>query len=361
MDVDYLVVGSGITGATIARLLKDTGYNVVVADRRQHIAGNIYDYTHESGIKIHAYGPHYFRTNDENIWSFVNRFTAFYKYEPSLRTLVDGKFENWPITKNYIEREVGVNWLPSFVGQPTNFEEASLSIMPEKIYRKFIKGYTEKQWGVKADSLSADLAKRFDIREDGDVRLMLHKYQGIPVDGYTAFVNNLLTNIPVVLNYTYQLNQTDFKVKFKVIYTGPIDELFDYKLGKLKYRGQKRQTKYEKDKDYIQPVGQINNPDKNNGEYVRSIEWKHIMPKKFADNIKGTIITTETPYSPENSNEYEYPFPDSNNKNLYEKYHKIANDIKDRVVVCGRLGEYRYYDMDHAIKAAMDIFKALNI
>ena len=159
---DYVVVGSGLTGAVIARSLRDAGRDVVVVERREHLGGNVHDHLHFSGIRIHTYGPHYFRTNSDALWAFVTRFAEFYPYVAELRSEVDGVAEQWPIAASYIRRTVGDKWTPAFVGTPTNFEEASLAMMPEPVYRKFVKGYTEKQWGVPAHTLSAELAKRFE-------------------------------------------------------------------------------------------------------------------------------------------------------------------------------------------------------
>ncbi|MPZ52548.1 MAG: FAD-dependent oxidoreductase [Acidimicrobiia bacterium] len=180
VETEYLIVGSGLTGATIARHLVENGRDVLILDRRPHMGGNVHDHWHPSGIRIHTYGPHYFRTSSERIWSFVNRFADFYRYEAELLTMVDNSLEHWPVVESYIEKAVGPDWEPAFTGTPSNFEEASLSKMPEQIYRLFVKGYTEKQWGVPAESLSADLAGRFAVHGDGDKRLKRSKYQGIP-------------------------------------------------------------------------------------------------------------------------------------------------------------------------------------
>jgi UDP-galactopyranose mutase len=244
LKIDYLIVGSGLTGGTIARLLHDSGYEVLILDRRRHSGGNVYDHFHPSGIRIHTYGPHYFRTDSDKLWEFVNRFSAFYKYEASIKSYVDGGFENWPVSGSYINKMVGKDWKPSYRGKPTDFEEASLKIMPDLIYQKFVKGYTEKQWGVQAKSLSAGLAKRFDVREDDEPRLMRHKHQGIPENGYTHFMRNLIAGIPIILNLDYLKNKDMFDVRKMLIFTGPIDEFFDFDYGKLAYRGQKRIHSY---------------------------------------------------------------------------------------------------------------------
>jgi len=354
MSVDYLIVGSGLTGAVIARELSDNGLKVLVLERRAQTGGNVTDHEHPCGIKIHTYGPHYFRTNDENLWRYVNRFSSFYKYEPRLKTLVDGSYENWPVTDGYIRQFIGPDWSPAFTGSPSNFEEASLSLMPVEIYIKFVKGYTEKQWGVDAKKLSPELVKRFDVSIDDDHRLFRHRHQGLPEDGYTSFMNRLLDGITVMLNFDYLKNRDYVRPRYGLIFTGPIDEYFGYKFGRLKYRGQIRNSTYIPDADYIQPCGQVNNPDRSNGAHIRTLEWKHMMPPGPAARSAGTVLSTETPFTPESPDQYEYPFPDAENAALYAKYRREAGNLEN-VIICVRLGEYKYYDMDQAIERALAI------
>ncbi len=352
MKIDYLIVGSGLTGSVIARTLNDVGKQVLVVERRPHLGGNVHDHFHPSGIRIHSYGPHYFRTNNEKLWAFVNRFSKFYTYEAALKSWVDGRYENWPIAGSYIRQRIGQNWQPEFGGQPTNFEEASLALMPRLIYEKFVKGYTEKQWGVSAKMLSADLAKRFDVRADDEPRLMRHKYQGIPVDGYANLMSRMLEGIPIVLNCDYLKHRELFHARKLTVFTGPIDEYFGFDLGRLKYRGQRREHEYLPDVDFVQPCGQVNNPDPTNGGHIRTLEWKHMMPREYAARIRGTVLTRETTITPEDPSNYEYPFPDEANTRLYQTYRARAEKISN-LLICGRLGEYRYYDMDQAIARAL--------
>ncbi len=199
LEYDYLVVGAGLTGATLARLIADQGKPVLVVDRRAHIGGNLFEKTHRSGIPVHAYGPHYFRTSSPRIWHFVNRFTAFRPFTAVLKSLIEERYENWPISAEYIERTVGFDWQPAFAGTPNNFQEASLSMMPREIYELFVKGYTEKQWGVNATELEPALAGRFDVRLNNDPRLKTSTYQGLPAIGYSAFMEKVLDGIPVTL------------------------------------------------------------------------------------------------------------------------------------------------------------------
>ncbi|HET9430784.1 MAG TPA: FAD-dependent oxidoreductase [Chitinophagaceae bacterium] len=349
---DYLIVGSGLTGAVIARQLQEAGKKVLVLERRSHVGGNVHDHVHETGIRVHTYGPHYFRTSDERIWTFVNRFAEFYKYVASLKSWVDGEFENWPIAASYIRNHIGEKWEPSFKGKASNFEEAALSLMPVQVYEKFIKGYNIKQWGVDPKELSPQLVKRFDVREDDDPRLMPHhKYQGIPRGGYAKFMERMLEGIPVRLNIDYLNNKDAFGFNRMLIYTGPIDEFFNYEYGKLKYRGQQRVHEWIDNKEWYQPCGQVNNPDLNNGPHIRTLEWKHMMEQSELNGINGTLITKEVTCTPDNPEAYEYPFPDQVNEELFKRYKEKAAGIPG-LLICGRLGEYKYYDMDQAIARA---------
>jgi len=355
---DYLVVGSGLTGAVIARTLADAGREVLVVDRRAHAGGNVHDHTREGGIRVHTYGPHYFRTNSEAVWRFVNRFSNFYRYEAVLASFVDGRCERWPVAAEYIRRTVGDRWEPAFVGTPTNFEEASLAMMPEAVYRSFVKGYTEKQWGVPAAALSADLAGRFDVRTDDDLRLKRQRHQGIPVGGYARLMTAMLDGVPLLLGQDFLHERSSLRWRRGLIFTGPIDEYFGYSLGRLHYRGQEREHTYLPGVAHHQPFGQVNNPDPAGGPHVRTIEWTHMLSDEERRAATGTVITRETPKTPTDPDEYEYPFPDEANRSLYRRYRAEAEAVPG-LLVCGRLGEYRYYDMDQAIARAMLLAKRL--
>lgn len=357
MEIDYLIIGAGLTGSTIARLLYEKKYKVLILERRNHIGGNIYDYNHASGIKVHKYGPHYFRTNSDKIWSFVNRFSNFYKYEAEVKTIIDDNIENWPITKDYIINNIGIDWKPAFNGIPQNFEEAALSLMPKSIYNKFIRDYNIKQWGKQPKELETNLIKRFDIRENHELKLILNKkYQGLPTDGYSNMISNMIKDIPIILGFDFIKNRNTFNPKKMTIYTGPIDEFFNFDLGKLEYRGQKRVHKYLPYTNWYQSHVQINNPSLKNGTYIRRIEWKHLLPYYSRTHIKGTVITDEIPFTPSNPQNYEYPFPSNKNKLLYKQYEKRAFKTS-KLLICGRLGEYKYYDMDQAIGRAMSLIE----
>lgn len=361
---DFVIVGSGLTGSTIARILTDNNQKVVILERKNHIAGNVYDYKHEaSGAMIHKYGPHYFRCGSEKIWSFVNRFTEFYNWSAELRSKVNGEYLPWPVQQSFIEKIAGTDW-KLFEGQPSNFEEACLSKMPRELYELFIKGYTEKQWGVKCTDLDKELASRITINKSNVNTLTPnHKWNALPRNGYTEMVQNMIGDIPVVMPFDFLENRNRVHARKLLIFTGPVDEFFGYKYGKLKYRGQNRKVEHLENTDQHQPYIQVNYPNADDPR-IRTIEWKHLMHPEDKPNVKGTLLTHETPFTPDSSNEYEYPFPDKLNKSLYEKY-KAEADTLENVLICGRLGEYRYYDMDQAIGRAMnfatDIMKKYNI
>ena len=352
MDCDYLIVGAGLTGAVMAERLTRSGRRVVVLERRSDIAGNIHDSIHPSGIPIHTYGPHYFRTNSERIWDYANSFSRFYPFEARLRSWVDGRFERWPVTKEYIQRTVGEDWKAISSDKITNFTEACQAMMPNQVYESFVKGYTEKQWGVPCETLSAQLAGRFEVCQDDDDRLKKSRYQGIPEFGYREWVRNILKDVPVILNASYREFERECKPRCLTIYTGPLDEYFDFSLGRLPYRGQKRSTTYYPEKDLIQPVVQVNYPSPSDGAHIRSIEWKHILSPEMRTRIKGSLVTIETPFSPSEPVDLEYPFPSADSRSLYQRYRDLA-DTKTQFLFCGRLGEYRYLDMDQSIARAL--------
>lgn len=355
MQVDYLVVGSGLTGAVIARTLADAGREVLVVDRRSHMGGNVHDHAHCSGIRIHTYGPHYFRTSCDRIWEWVNRFGEFYRYEAAILSDIRGDLVQWPLSADYIRKRLGEGWTAEFSGKPTNLEEAALSLMPRQIYEQFVKEYNEKQWGVSCTTLGPELCKRFDVRSNGDGRLTPNaKHQGIPVEGYAAWTRRMLDGIPVMLNYDYLQRRDEITAKRCLVFTGPIDEFFGFEFGRLQYRGQQRQHQYFENANFMQRRGQINNPLHSGGAHIRTLEWKHMMPPELGNRIMGSVITTETPFSPTSPSEYEYPFPDQVNEAAYAHYRRHA-DALPNVVIAGRLGEYRYLDMDQAIGRALTI------
>ena len=351
---DYLVVGTGLTGATIAQQLAAGGWSVVAVDRRAEIGGNVADYMHPSGIRVQTHGPHYFRTSSTRLWQFVQRFSSFFPYEARVLSRVDGIDEHWPVTAACILRRAGY-LPPRMPATGDDFESAVLSIMPRAVYEPFVKEYTEKQWGCSPRELDVALAARVQIRWDDDTRLTPRaRHQGLPVAGYSALVKRMLRSIPVVLNFDYLRNRDLFRPRRMTVFTGPIDEYFDFVLGRLHYRGQQRVTTYHPETAQFQPVAQVNEPQHAAGPHIRTIEWKHLMRPVDAARAVGTVVTRETPFSPSDTEHYEYPFPDDSNRLLYERYRALAAELP-HTLICGRLGEYRYYDMDQAIARALTL------
>ena len=337
----------------MARLLTDYGQKVVIVDRKDHIAGNVFDYKHESGAMIHKYGPHYFRCGSERIWNFLNRFTRFYSWSAVLKSKIENEHVSWPVNEDYINGIVGDDW-NLFADEPSNFEEVCLSRMPRPVYEMFIKGYTEKQWGINATELSKELAVRITINK-GNVSTLTpnHRWNALPAAGYTEMVRSIIGDIPVHLNFDYLKNKDQVQAHKLLIFTGPVDEFFGYQFGKLKYRGQNRNVEYLPGVTQHQPCIQVNYPNEDDPR-IRTIEWKHLLPVEERSNIKGTVLTHETPFSPDEPGQYEYPFPDKANADLYKRY-KAEADALTNTLICGRLGEYRYYDMDQAIGRAMSL------
>lgn len=339
MPLDFLIVGSGLTGATIARLITDAGKTVRVIEQRDHLGGNVHDQLIH-GVRVHTYGPHYFRTNNQWIWDFVNRFATWWRYEPCLQSEVDGQLYPWPPTEAVIDAFGG--WGDLYQGEVRTFEDACLAMMPKQVYEAFVHGYTRKQWGRDPVELAPALAGRFEVRTT-DLRLKPHRHQGIPTDGYTAFMHRLLDGIPVELNTPWDGDHQGVHV----VYTGPLDAWFNHDQGHLEYRGQHRTHQWHPTGP-LQPCGQVNNP--GHGQHIRTIEWGHMDPKGWDPN-QGTVLTMETPYTPTHPDGYEYPVPTNVNAELAIAYKRRARALHN-VTICGRLGDYRYYDMDQAIGRA---------
>lgn len=353
MEADYLVVGAGLTGAVIARRLVDHGLDVVVLERRPQVGGNVRDHEHVSGIRIHTYGPHFFRTSSDRIWAFANRFGRFYGYVGRVQSRVDGRLESWPVTGSTLRRIAGPGWQPlASARAPRNFEEASLAMMPRAVYEKFVKGYTEKQWGRPPAQLDASLAGRFEVRWGDDTRLKTSRHQGLPVDGYSAWIERMLAGIRVVPKCDYLEQRAAFTARRALVYTGPVDAWFGRDLGALAYRAQRREHRYHPEHAWLQPVAVINEPSHEAGPHVRSVEWKHLLPPEAARRARGTVLTRETPYTPTDVDALEYPFQDGASRALYARYRARA-EATPGLEVCGRLGDYRYYDMDQAIARAL--------
>lgn len=361
MEYDYLIVGSGLFGATFANLAKKDGKKVLVIEKRDHIAGNIYT-ENVDGINVHRYGAHIFHTDYKDVWEFVNQFAEFNRYTNSPVALKDGKIYNMPFNMNtfakiwddvvtpkdamrHIEEEK-----KEIVGQPKNLEEQAISLVGRTIYELLIKEYTEKQWHRDCKELPADIIKRLPARLIYDNNYFNDKYQGIPIGGYTKMVENMLDGIEVRLDTDFFDNIAKYKkTAKKIIYTGPIDEYFGYKLGALEWRSLKFEDKTF-DEENHQGVAVVNYTG-HEFPYTRSIEHR-----LFEDTVSDkTIITYEYPADYEEGMEKYYTVNDEKNNKLAEEYSKLAKEEKD-VIFGGRLAEYKYYDMDDVIKSAFDTY-----
>jgi UDP-galactopyranose mutase len=355
---DLLVVGAGLTGATIARLAADAGFRVLVLERREAVGGNIRDAVHESGIRYGLYGPHYFRTSSRRIWDWVNRFATFRPFAAEVKTSVSGRLEDWPLTSDYLERTFGPKWVQMvpiyWRNDLKSFEDVCLATMPRAAYDGFVRDYTAKQWGTDPRELEPGLSRRFGIRSGPDRRLKTSKWQGVPENGYTALVERMLANsgpgaIEVRCETDYLRLNMHVPSSPLTVFTGPIDEFFWFDLGRLRYRAQQRELSWSPG-PLIYPVVQVNTPAAA-VPWVRVIEWRHMMPEVG----NGTLLTTEYPIWAKSGEECEYPFPSAADRALYQRYRKRAAAFAS-VIFAGRLGEYRYLDMDQAIARAMKLF-----
>ena len=360
MKYDYLIVGAGLFGATFAQKAKENGKNVLVIDKRSHIGGNIYTENIED-IQVHKYGAHIFHTNNQRVWEYVNRFARFNRYTNSPMANYNGELYSLPfnmltfnkmwgvITPKEAQEKIAEQREKSGISEPKNLEEQAISLVGTDIYEKLVKGYTQKQWGRPCDELPAFIIRRLPVRFTYDNNYFNALYQGIPIDGYTQMVQKMLDGIEVRLNVDYLQNRDYFtSLANKIIYTGAIDSYFDYCFGALNYRSIKFETEIL-DMDNYQGNAVINYTDIET-PYTRIIEHKHFV---FGTQ-KKTVISKE--YSQEWTPNIEpyYPVNDDINNALYEKYKALAQK-EENVIFGGRLGQYRYYDMDMVILAALDV------
>ena len=350
MKYDYLIVGAGLYGAVVAHEAVAKGRSCLVIDKREHIAGNIYTREVE-GIQVHEYGAHIFHTSDKKIWDYVNRFAEFNHYINSPVAVFKDELYNLPFNMNTFSKMWGIRTpqeaKEKIAGQiaglgimePKNLEEQALSLVGEDVYRKLVKGYTEKQWGRDCTELPAFIIKRLPLRFTYDNNYFNDRYQGIPAGGYTAMVERMLKGVEVKLGVDYLEHRAEFDgMADRVVYTGQIDRYFDYCEGVLAYR----KVRFEQeilDCDNYQGNAVVNYTERE-VPYTRIIEHKHF---EFGTQPK-TVISKEYPGEWQKGEEPYYPVNDEKNNAVYEAYKKLAE--KERhVVFGGRLGEYRYYDM----------------
>jgi len=358
---DYMIVGAGFAGSVLAeRLAGQLNKKVVVVEQRNHIGGNAYDYYNEDGILIHKYGPHIFHTNSKKVFDYLSEFTEWRPYEHRVLASVDGQLVPIPINLTTINSLYGLNlssedvqsfYLSKAVKVQTvkNSEDVIISQVGVELYEKFFKGYTRKQWDMDPSELDASVTSRIPVRNNRDDRYFTDTYQAMPAAGYTKMFENMLShpNIKVMLNTDYR-EVADLIPHKKLIYTGPIDTYFNYCYGKLPYRSInfKFQTL---DAENFQPTGTINFP--NSQAYTRITEFKYLTGQK---HHKTTIVYE---YPQEEGDPY-YPVPKPENKEIYKKYEELAASMKSTYFT-GRLGTYKYYNMDQVVAQSLALFKQL--
>lgn len=362
MQYDYLIVGAGLYGAVFARELTDAGKRCLVIDRRSHIAGNVYTES-VSGINVHKYGAHIFHTSDKEVWSYVNRFAEFNHFINSPIAVYGDELYNLPFNMNTFSKMWGIRTPAEArariaeqvaelnITEPKNLEEQALSLVGTDVYTKLVKGYTEKQWGRDCKDLPAFIIKRLPCRFTYDNNYFNDRYQGIPIGGYTAMVEKMLSGVEVRLDTDYfDLIEQEPEIAKKIVYTGCIDEFFGYRLGPLQYRSVRFETEELPMEDF-QGNAAVNYTARE-VPYTRIIEHKHFEFGKQPT----TIISREYSAEWQPGMEPYYPVNDAENGALYAEYKKLA-DAQGNVIFGGRLGQYRYYDMDKVIRAALDDLK----
>ena len=360
---DYLIVGSGLFGATFARQAADAGRRVLVVDRRPNVAGNIYTEDIE-GIHVHKYGAHIFHTNDAAVWRYVNRFAEFNRFTNSPVANYKGELYSLPFNMYTFNKMWGVvtpeaakakidEQRREITGEPRNLEEQAISLVGRDIFEKLVKGYTEKQWGRDCKDLPAFIIRRLPVRLTFDNNYFNALYQGIPIGGYTKLVENLLEGIEVRLNCDYLEDKAELDAMAKrVVYTGPIDAYFGFKLGALEYRSVRFETELL-DIPNFQGNAAVNYTDRET-PWTRIIEHKWFEFGKDADgnDLPKTVISREYSSEWKPGDEPYYPVNDAKNGALYQKYRRLA-EAEGKVIFGGRLGEYKYYDMDQTVAAAL--------
>lgn len=350
MSKKIVIVGAGIAGSVLARrLAEEENKQVLVVEKRDYIGGYCYDYRDENGILIHRHGPHIFRTESEKVWRFLSRFTDWEDYQHKVLINVSGHLYPMPINLDTVNQFLGTNYTAEnvdeyFAAHRTNLSKITCvkdvieSQIGSEFYHAFFEKYTEKQWGLPCEQLPPEIVARIPIRKNRDDRYFTHRYQALPRAGYTKMIQNMLNhpNIHVLLNTDYMDIKESIECEH-IYYSGPIDEYYDYRYGKLPYRSVMFRFETYPIEQY-QPVSVVNYP--NNYDYTRITEFKHFYRQKTAN----TVIAKEIPSS---DGDPSYPIPTNENKALYNKYASIPND---KVTFIGRLGEYRYYSIDQIVE-----------
>lgn len=365
---DFLVVGAGLSGSILAeRIASELNKKVLIIEKRNHIAGNCFDFLNEKNILVHQYGPHAFHTNMKHVWDYLSQFTQWYNYEHKVLAFINGEKVPIPFNLNSIEQIFEKDKAEKFKLELINtfglekkipilkLKETSNILLKELadfIYNFVFYGYTVKQWGLTPEELDFSVTSRVPIFVSRDNRYFQDTYQGIPLRGYTKMIENILNhpNIVIKLNTDYKkiINDIDYDI---MIYTGPIDYFFNYKFGKLPYRSLRFEFKTLK-QEFFQPVAQVNYP--NNHQYTRITEFKHFLNQKN----QFTTISYEYPEDyVSGANEPYYPIPRAENNELYKKYYEETKKLEGKVFFVGRLAEYKYYNMDQIVGVALKVFK----
>ena len=357
---EYLIVGAGLYGAVFSHEAQLRGKKCLVLDKRPHIGGNVYT-EDVAGIQVHRYGAHIFHTNDKAVWDYVNQFAEFNRFTNSPLANYRGEIYNLPfnmntfyrmwgtVTPEQAEAKIEEQRRAAGISEPSNLEEQAIALVGTDIYEKLVKGYTQKQWGRPCSELPAFIIRRLPVRFTYDNNYFNARYQGIPVGGYTAMIGKMLGDADCVLGADYLADRAHWdEMAEKVIYTGQIDAFFDYCFGSLEYRSLRFETELL-DTDDFQGNAVVNYTDAET-PYTRIIEHKHFNFGKQP----VTVISREYSVEWQPGDEPYYPINDERNTALYERYRKLAEEEKS-VLFGGRLGEYRYYDMDAVIRAALDL------
>ena len=368
MRYDYLIVGAGLYGATVAQEAKKAGKKVLVIDKRPHIAGNVY--TEEmNGINVHKYGAHIFHTNDVEVWNYLQNFATFNRFTNSPVANYKGELYSLPfnmytfnkmwgvVTPEEAAKKIEQQKMEANITEPRNLEEQAISLVGRDIFERLVKGYTEKQWGRDCKELPSFIIKRLPVRFTFDNNYFNALYQGIPVGGYTKMVENMLEGIEVRLETDYLKDKSYFdNLASRIIYTGPIDAYFDYSLGYLQYRSVRFENEMLDVQNY-QGNAAVNYTDRET-PWTRIIEhkWFEFGKDAYGNDIPHTIISREYSSEWNPGDEPYYPVNDETNGAMYQKYKELA-DKEEKVVFGGRLGEYKYYDMDAVVSSALKFCK----
>lgn len=357
---DYLIVGAGLFGSIFAYEAKKRGKNCLVIDKRPHIGGNIYTKSVE-GINVHEYGAHIFHTSNNKVWEYIQQFATFNRYTNSPIARYKDEIYNMPFNMNTFNKLWGVitpeqakkkieqQIKESGITEPKNLEEQAITLVGRDIYEKLVKGYTQKQWGRRCDELPAFIIKRLPVRFTYDNNYFNDLYQGIPIGGYTQIIEKMLEGIDLRLNCNYFSNKKEMEtIANKLVFTGMIDQYYDYCFGELEYRSLRFETEILETENY--QGNAVVNYNEYEIPYTRIIEHKHFEYGKQ----EKTVITREYPATWKIGDEPYYPMNDEKNNCLYEKYKALA-DKENRVIFGGRLGMYKYYDMHHIISEALDM------